>query len=85
MARPRAFDEDVALDGAMHIFWRQGYGATNLPDLLNAMGLTRGSFYKAYNTCGHKMNVESKKQSLKRQSYSFSCPLPLIISAVYTQ
>ena len=32
----------------MDIFWRQGYLATNLPDLLDAMGLTRGSFYKAF-------------------------------------
>jgi TetR/AcrR family transcriptional repressor of nem operon len=48
MARPRSFDVDTALDGAMDIFWRQGYTATNLPDLLTAMGLTRGSFYKAF-------------------------------------
>lgn len=48
MARPREFDPDTALTGAMDIFWRQGYKATNLPDLLDAMGLTRGSFYKAF-------------------------------------
>lgn len=48
MARRREFDMEVALDGAMQIFWRQGYKATNLPDLLVAMGLTRGSFYKAF-------------------------------------
>lgn len=39
---------DTALKGAMDIFWRQGFAATNLPDLLSAMGLTRGSFYKAF-------------------------------------
>ena len=48
MARPREFDFDEAVEGAMQIFWRQGYHATNLPDLLKAMGLTRGSFYKAF-------------------------------------
>jgi len=48
MGRSREFDTDKALDGAMDIFWRQGYGATNLPDLLCAMGITRGSFYKAF-------------------------------------
>ena len=48
MRRPREFDPDTAIAGAMQIFWRQGYKATNLPDLLAAMGLTRGSFYKAY-------------------------------------
>ncbi len=54
MARPREFELDTALEGAMQIFWRQGYGATNLPDLLKAMGLTRGSFYKAF---GDKRSV----------------------------
>ena len=48
MGRPREFDTDTAIRGAMEIFWRQGYKATNLPDLLDAMGLTRGSFYKAF-------------------------------------
>ena len=48
MARPREFDPEKALKGATDIFWRQGYKATNLPDLLAAMGLTRGSFYKAF-------------------------------------
>lgn len=48
MARPREFDMETALHGAMQIFWRHGYKATNLPDLLTAMGLTRGSFYKAF-------------------------------------
>ncbi len=48
MARPREFDMDTAVDGAMQIFWRLGYAATNLPELLHAMGLTRGSFYKAF-------------------------------------
>ena len=48
MARPREFDMTRALAGAMEIFWRQGFKATNLPELLKAMGLTRGSFYKAF-------------------------------------
>lgn len=48
MGRPRSFQTDKALLGAMALFWRQGYMATNLPDLLKSMGLTRGSFYKAF-------------------------------------
>ena len=48
MARPREFDTGFAITGAMKIFWRQGFKATNLPELLDAMGLTRGSFYKAF-------------------------------------
>ena len=48
MARPREFNMDTAVEGAMQIFWRLGYSATNLPELLSAMGLSRGSFYKAF-------------------------------------
>ena len=48
MARPREFNMNTAVEGAMQIFWRLGYSATNLPELLSAMGLSRGSFYKAF-------------------------------------
>ncbi|MCT4559519.1 MAG: TetR/AcrR family transcriptional regulator [Pelagimonas sp.] len=48
MARPREFDPEIATQGAMEIFWKKGFTGTNLPDLLTAMGLTRGSFYKAF-------------------------------------
>jgi TetR/AcrR family transcriptional regulator, transcriptional repressor for nem operon len=48
VARPREFDMAKALDGAMDAFWDKGYGNTTLPDLLKAMKLTRGSFYKAF-------------------------------------
>ncbi|MEM6304020.1 MAG: TetR/AcrR family transcriptional regulator [Pseudomonadota bacterium] len=48
MARPREFDTDEALERAMEVFWRHGYEDASLPDLLEGMGLTRGSLYKAF-------------------------------------
>jgi TetR/AcrR family transcriptional repressor of nem operon len=48
MARPREFDEDEVLDAAMHLFWAKGYEAVSLDDLLGAMGIARGSLYKAF-------------------------------------
>jgi len=48
MARPREFDTKVALTDAMNVFWQHGYEAASLPALLEGMGLTRGSLYKAF-------------------------------------
>ena len=49
MARPRVFDTDVALSGAMDVFWEHGYEGASRPYLLIGMHLTRGSLYKAFN------------------------------------
>lgn len=48
MGRPPLVDRDVALDAIMRRFWRTGYAATSLDDLLDASGMHRGSFYRAF-------------------------------------
>ncbi|MEV4297653.1 TetR/AcrR family transcriptional regulator [Microbispora rosea] len=48
MGRPRKFDIDVAVDRAMELFWRQGFEATSTEDLVEALGIARGSLYKAF-------------------------------------
>lgn len=48
MARPREFDIDEALAQAIDVFWRQGYEATSVQDLVDATGLKRGSLYAAF-------------------------------------
>ena len=48
MGRPREFDTETALTDAMNVFWEHGYDAASLSVLLDGMGLTRGSLYKAF-------------------------------------
>jgi len=46
--RPREFDMDSALDGAIRVFCERGYHATSVGDLTAAMRLATGSVYKAF-------------------------------------
>jgi TetR/AcrR family transcriptional repressor of nem operon len=48
VGRPRTFDEDIAIDRAMDVFWRQGYRGTTPQDLADAVGVGKGSLYNAF-------------------------------------
>ena len=54
MPRPKAFHPDAALDRAMDLFWRNGYEASSLNALLDAMAISRQSLY---NTFGNKREL----------------------------
>ena len=46
--RPRSFDRQVALDQAMHVFWKKGFGGASMSDLTAAMGIASPSLYAAF-------------------------------------
>lgn len=48
MPRKKEFDVDAVLDKAMHAFWKRGYEATSLNDLLDCMQIQRASLYNAF-------------------------------------
>ncbi|RKN43207.1 TetR/AcrR family transcriptional regulator [Streptomyces hoynatensis] len=48
MGRPKQFDPDVAVEQAMEVFWRKGYAGTTPQDLVDALGIGKGSLYHAF-------------------------------------
>lgn len=46
--RTREFDENDALDKAMHLFWRKGYGETSIRDLVQSTGVAHAGLYAAF-------------------------------------
>lgn len=50
----KTFDADEALARAMEAFWARGYEATSMQDLVNCMGVNRGSLYATF---GDKRNL----------------------------
>jgi AcrR family transcriptional regulator len=48
LGRPREFDLDAALEGAMLVFWRKGYEGASMSDLTASLGVTKPSLYAAF-------------------------------------
>src|SRR5262245_46633865 len=48
MAGIKQFDRHEDLDRAMAVFWERGYEATSIQELLQAMGINRGSLYATF-------------------------------------
>ncbi|WP_405481372.1 TetR/AcrR family transcriptional regulator [Streptomyces sp. NBC_00009] len=48
MARTKEFDPDAALQSALELFWRRGYEATSMADLVGHLGIGRASIYATF-------------------------------------
>ncbi|MFE5588533.1 helix-turn-helix domain-containing protein, partial [Kitasatospora sp. NPDC056531] len=48
MARTKEFDPDAALQAALELFWRRGYEATSMADLVEGLGIARASIYATF-------------------------------------
>lgn len=44
----KSFDEGVALERAMHVFWKKGFEPASIADLIEGTGINRGSLYNAF-------------------------------------
>ncbi|BDH06594.1 TetR/AcrR family transcriptional regulator [Streptomyces seoulensis] len=48
MARTKGFDPDAVLQAALELFWRRGYEATSMADLVEHLGIGRASIYATF-------------------------------------
>lgn len=48
MTRPKEFDYNEKLEVARNVFWRKGYNATSMNDLVEHMQINRSSLYLTY-------------------------------------
>lgn len=48
MPRVKQFDEKEVLTKAMNLFWKQGYSATSMQDLVSHLGINRASLYDTF-------------------------------------
>jgi TetR/AcrR family transcriptional repressor of nem operon len=48
MARHKEFNREDVLDRAIDAFWARGYEATSVADLVDEMGINRGSLYDTF-------------------------------------
>ncbi|MBC7921636.1 MAG: TetR/AcrR family transcriptional regulator [Ferruginibacter sp.] len=71
MARPLKFSPEPLLDKAADLFWRQGYEATSVQDLVNELDLHPGSLY---NTFGDKHALFMA--ALDRYAATTGCRIP---------
>lgn len=75
MARSRIYDEDLATERAMTLFWRKGYEPTSITDLTEAMGINKGSLYHSFgskqnlfHTVFLKYNNDYRRETLNRMA-----------------
>lgn len=64
MPRVKLFNENEVLTKAMNLFWKQGYSATSVQDLVNHLGINRASLY---DTFGGKDKLFKKSFELYRK------------------
>ncbi len=64
MPRVKTFDENIVLNKAMNLFWKQGYSATSIQDLVSHLGINRASIY---DTFGDKNALFKKSFELYRK------------------
>ena len=89
MARNVEFNEALAIEKAMEVFWKKGYNATSLRDLTDAMHINSSSLY---NTIGDKQELfvrcvqhytDIRKKDWDKRLTSKRSPLSVLVDYIH--
>lgn len=90
MPRNKEFDYDDKLTAARDLFWKKGYHATTMNDLVDVMQINRSSLYLAYGN-KHDLFLKSLANYIQKKDKQYSeaarkskQPLEAIRSVVYS-
>lgn len=68
--RKRAFDEGIALDSAIKVFWKNGYSGSSLSELTAAMAINKPSLYATFGN-KEKLFMRALDQYVSEYSFAF--------------
>ncbi|QXP74722.1 TetR/AcrR family transcriptional regulator [Tenacibaculum sp. HL-MS23] len=70
MARKKEYNEDIVVEKAMNLFWRNGYETTSMQMLEKEMGINKFSIYASFGN-KHGLFLESLKNYKKKINLIF--------------
>jgi len=71
MPRNKEFDYDEKLETARDLFWKKGYNATSMNDLVDSMKINRSSLYLAYGN-KHDLFLKSLTNYIEKKDRQYS-------------
>ncbi len=70
MPRNKEFDYEDKLEVAKNLFWKKGYAATSMADLVDAMNINKSSLYQTYGS-KHDLFLKSLIKYLKEKEKAY--------------
>ena len=66
MARPMTFDTEETIDRAVEVFWQRGFGATTPQNLVDELGIGKGSLYNTFRSKHHLFQLAMRRYCADR-------------------
>ena len=67
MPRQKEFDVDAVCERALNLFWRRGYEATSVNDLVDELGIGKASLYAAFGA-KHELYLTALRRYVERSA-----------------